>query len=119
MKSLKEILTERLELDNTDKAIIVLMHVSSSPELAYSVATGARNAVTARKKLEQNGFIRVNDSTRTATLTNTGSDILRSQNLIDDSNELTDRGQELIGRFQNDKGEWTTIENYKYIKNLL
>ena len=90
------------------------MHEAPTPEMAYSVLTGARNAVTERKALERNGYIRVNDQDKRAVLTDAGRAILTSENLTDETGELTDRGKELVDRYRGDKEEWQKFESFKY-----
>ena len=116
MRPIKEILSERnLNLDNTQKAIIASMAIAPTPQMAYGVVTGARNAVSARKQLERARLIRVDDENRRAELTQDGRDVLTSENLLDDMGELTDRGQELVARYRVDRGEWKKFESFKYL----
>lgn len=111
MRSLKTILNEqKLNLDNTEKAIIASMAIAPTPEMAYSIVRGARNAVTARDSLEQSGYITVSYENKTAELTKQGQDVLTSENLTDETGELTERGEELVARYRIDKSEWENFE---------
>lgn len=116
MRSLKQILGEQQEvfrLNNTQKGIIASIAVSATPELAYGVITGARNAVDSADELERLGYISVNNETKEASLTSKGEDILTSENLTDETGELTERGEELVARFRTDKGEWAAFESIR------
>lgn len=116
MKTLTNILKEQnLNLNNTEKAIIASMAISATEHLAYGVVHGARNAVTAGEELKRTGYIRINHENKTASLTDKGTDILTSENLIDDAGELTDRGEDLISHYRVDRGEWKKFESFKYL----
>jgi hypothetical protein len=116
MRKLSDILVEqRLNLDNTEKAIIASMSISPTEEMAYGVVTGARNAVTSRGKLETAGYITVDDENKTAALTGRGEDVLTSENLTDETGQLTDRGKELVSRYTNDRDEWKKFESFKHL----
>lgn len=114
LRTIDEILEEALKLNNSQKGIIASMHEAPTPEMAYSVLTGARNAVTERKALERNGYISVDDQNKRAVLTDSGKAVLTSENLADETGELTDRGQELVKRYNGDKKEWQAFESFKY-----
>ena len=114
MRHLKEILTEALNLNSTQKGIIASMAIAPTPQMAYGVLTGARNAVSQRGSLERAGYIKVNDVEKTAVLTNSGRDILTSENLLDDSGNLTDRGEELVSLYRKDRTEWEKFESFKH-----
>ncbi len=103
---LKDLNEQRLNLTNTQKAVIVYMHTAATKEMAYSILTGARNAGTARDALERTGYIIANDERKTASLTQRGVEILTSENLVDDTDTVTDRGKELIDRYIQDRDEW-------------
>jgi hypothetical protein len=116
MKSLKDILEEStLNLDNTQKAIIVYMKVAPTPKMSYGIVTGARNSVSARESLESSGYVVIDDERKEASLTPRGVNVLTSENLIDDMGEVTERGQNLIDRYIIDKQEWTRFESFKYL----
>ena len=114
MRHLKDILTEALNLNNSQKGIIASMAISPTPQMAYAVLTGARNAVAARNSLERSGYIRVNDVEKTAVLTDRGNDVLTSENLIDDTGNLTDRGEEIVAQYRKDRDEWEKFESFKH-----
>lgn len=117
MRSLQTILAEAFSLTDTEKALIASISIAPSPEMAYNEATGARNGVAAAEKLRRLGFITIDTENNTVHLTSRGRDILTSENLTDELGELTDRGQELVANFHDDKDEWKHFESFKYLKN--
>ena len=119
MRPLKDIIHEkRLNLDNTQKAIIASIRVAPSPEMAYGVLIGARNSTTAGDDLVRAGYIRINNTLKQAELTTLGEKVLINDNLTDETGELTDRGEELVARFRSDKKDWKQFESFKYINSV-
>lgn len=114
MRELKDILLEQMRLNNSQLGAIASIAISPTPEMAYGTLTGARNSVSDRNALERAGYINVNDQDRTATLTDSGQDVLRSENLMDDTGELTERGEEIVATYREDRGEWKRLESFKY-----
>lgn len=115
MRDLKKIIKERtLNLNNAQKGIIASMAIAPTPQMAYGVITGARNAVSEKRTLQVAGYIRVNNTEKTAELTDEGKDVLTSENLLDDNNQLTDRGEELVAGYREDMGEWKRFESFRY-----
>ena len=116
MKSLTSILKEQvLNLDQTEKSILASMAQSESPKLAYAILIGSRNAVTAGKELRRMGYIRVNDSSKSAELTDKGKQALVDNNLADEAGDLTKHGEDMVDHFNFEKGEWKTFESFKYL----
>lgn len=115
MRDLKKIIKEQtLNLNNAQKGIIASMAIAPTPQMAYGVVTGARNAVAEKRTLQAAGYIRVNDTEKTAELTDEGKDVLTSENLLDDTDQLTDRGEELVAQYREDTGEWQRFESFRY-----
>ena len=114
MRKVQHILFEKtLNLDNTEKAIIASMGISPSEEMAYAAMSGARNAASARDSLERAGFIEVDDQNKRARLTSRGREILTTDNLTDETGELTDRGKELVATYRGDRDEWKQYESIR------
>jgi predicted transcriptional regulator len=113
MRKLYAILEARLKLSDTQKAAIAYISSAPTPQMAYSIVTGARNSVTARSALEQAGYVETNDEDKSATLTPQGEEILTSENLVDEMGELTERGEELIDQYVSDRQDWKTFESLK------
>jgi|AntRauTorcE11897_2_1112592.scaffolds.fasta_scaffold00046_9 Mn-dependent DtxR family transcriptional regulator len=118
MRPLSAILHEkRLNLDNTQKAIIASIEIAATPEMAYDLTSGSRNATAASKELIRAGYIRVNNTLKQAELTPLGKEVLTSDNLIQDG-RLTDRGEELTDRYIRDRNEWKKFESFKYVNSV-
>ena len=113
MKKLKTILSERLNLDNTQKAAIAYISTAPTPQMAYFVVTGARNSVSARNSLNLAGYVEVDPKNKIARLTAQGEEVLKAENLVDEMGELTERGTELLDKYMNDRQEWQTAEAAK------
>jgi predicted transcriptional regulator len=120
MKHINQILEEKtLNLDNTEKAVIASMAISPSDEMAYGVLVGARNSVSAGESLQRGGFIEVDDANKAARLTSKGKEVLVADNLTDETGELTDRGQELVKTFRNDRDEWQQFESIRSLTSTV
>lgn len=118
MRPLTNILHEkRLNLDNTQKAIIASIEVAPTPEMAHGVLIGARNSTSAANELVRAGYVRINNTRKQAELTDLGREVLVSDNLTQDG-RLTTRGEELIARYRDDKKEWKKFESFKYINSV-
>ena len=118
MRRVDQILFERgLNLDDTEKAIIASMAISPSEEMAYAVLTGARNSVTAGNSLERAGYIEVDEQNKQARLTPRGEEVLTSENLTDETGELTDRGKELVDTYRGDREEWQQFESIRSLSS--
>ncbi len=119
MRSLRTILENiqeaRLNLDNTQKAAVAYIGTAPTPQMAYSIVTGARNSVAARDSLDLAGYVTVDDENKTAALTPRGKEILTSENLVDDMGELTDRGKALLDKYMADREEWQKFESFKHL----
>lgn len=108
MRILKNILQEqeRYSLTDTQKAVILSIKVAPTAELAYDAIKGTENAVTARDALERLGYINVNHATNQATLTQNGEDVVEHENMVDETGEITERGEEILATYREDKSEW-------------
>lgn len=119
MRTLNAIVHEqRLNLDNTQKAIIASIAIAPTPEMAYGVLIGARNSVTATDELVRAGYVSINNTRKQAELTDLGQEVLVHDNLTDETGELTDRGEDLVARYRLDKKDWKRFESFKYINSV-
>jgi len=114
MKLLTELLDGRTaQLTHTQLSVLILMKQSASPELAYEATVGTRNINTASDILKNLGIISIRNNK--AEITPTGHELLKSQALFDDEDNLTERGQEILNDFNRSN---TVAEAYSLIKQL-
>lgn len=119
MRHLTEIINEqRLNLDNTEKALIASISISPTPSMAYSAFTGARNSVEAANTLVRSGYIDIDRTNNQATLTDLGKEVLVSDNLTDESGQLTDRGEQLVNSYRRKQDGWKRFESFKYVNSV-
>lgn len=87
----KQILTT-IRLSGTQKAVLTKIIASSTEEQAYEQISDGRNLVAARDILKKLGLIEFEEGS--ATVTDTGKQVMKDENLLDDSDQLTDEGQQ-------------------------
>lgn len=110
MKLLKEIINPNtINLTNTQQGVLITIAISPTPEVAYEATNGADQSVAARNFLRTLGLIRVGDN-KTA-LTQSGNDVTVSYNLLNDTRQLTERGQEIMDMFNKMYKQDTSQEN--------
>jgi hypothetical protein len=86
---LKELINPNTALlTDTQKTVLLITHISPSPEMAFSNTNTSENLVTARDSLIKLNSVSVGDNT--LSLTSRGNDMLKYHNLVDDMGELTD-----------------------------
>lgn len=104
-------------LTDTQKLVLVNVYAAATPEMAYDTVTGAPNTVAARNQLRSAGLIVVDDQNSRAGVTDQGQEALVNNNLIDESGQLTEEGNNLLQNTQQDKRMFTN-EGYKIIDKL-
>ncbi|WAX21731.1 hypothetical protein [Stenotrophomonas phage RAS14] len=104
-------------LTDTQKLVLVNVYAAATPEMAYDTVAGAPNTVAARNQLRSAGLIVVDDQNSRAGVTDQGQEALVNNNLIDESGQLTEEGNNLLQNTQQDKRMFTN-EGYKIIDKL-
>lgn len=91
-----------LRLTDIQKAVLLSVMVSQTPQLAYEACTGSEYIISARDFLYNNNLVKVYSNG--IVITDFGLDALIANGLIDDDSEqTTDLGSELLDRFENEK----------------
>jgi len=99
MKLLQEIINPNtVNLTNTQQGVLIDIKISPTPEVAYETTNGSDHSVYARNSLRTLGLIQVGDNR--AALTPTGERVVVNYNLIDDTGQMTDRGQEIYTAYK-------------------
>jgi hypothetical protein len=81
-------------LNDTQKAVLVIVQVSPTPEVAYENTVASENLSVARNTLLKLGALR---STENALeLTTRGKEMLEYHNLVDETGELSEEGNEVL-----------------------
>jgi hypothetical protein len=85
-------------LTDTQKAILLLIHVSETSAQAYEVCSGTEAAARARSLLENIGMIE--RTYKKLFLTQKGDKVLIDYNLIDDVGEPTELGTKVLDNYK-------------------
>lgn len=89
----KQILTT-IRLSGVQKSILTKIVAAATPEVAYEQISDGRNFVAARDILQKIGLIDFDEGT--ASLTDSGKKVMKDENLMDDSEQLTSDGQQYV-----------------------
>ena len=85
---LKELINPNTALlTDTQKAVLLIAHISPTGEMAFSNTSSSENLVTARDSLNRLNAVIIGDNV--LKLTDRGDDMLKYHNLVDDMGELT------------------------------
>jgi hypothetical protein len=86
-----------ITLSSTEKYILLAIHTSQTPVLAFDRIRDSQRDVIASNMLNRYGFIKLfNGSVQ---LTERGSQALTSYGLVDETGEVTEIGQELMDNY--------------------
>ncbi len=83
-------------LTETQKSVLLSIYAAPTPETAYDATTGSENVTQARQQLRSMGLVAVDDSTSRAGVTDEGQQALANTNLIDDTGQVTEEGQQVL-----------------------
>lgn len=107
-------------LNDTQKAVLILVHVSPTEKMAFDATTKADNLARARDSLVRMGML--NAGNNRMYLTDLGTQMLDHHNLVD-GEELTDEAQELLDQIKEVGRKFTNAENqtesFKFLASLL
>lgn len=110
MKLLQEIINPNtVNLTNTQQGVLIDIKISPTPEVAYESTNGSDQSVYARNSLRTLGLIKVGDNR--AILTQIGEQVVLNYNLVDDANQLTDRGQQIYDSYKAQNKQEDVQEN--------
>ena len=76
---------------NHQKAVLCKIKAAATPQVAASEISRDQHLLAARDMLQRLGMISIADNQ--AMVTDAGEELMRNQNLIDESGELTDEGR--------------------------
>ena len=108
-------------LNDTQKAVLVLTHISPTEKLAFDATSKADNLARARDTLVRMGLVRAGNNRMF--LTDMGEEMLTHHNLIDDAGELSDDARNIldqidaVGKKFNDSE--TQQESFEFLSSLL
>ena len=95
-KTMKNIIEARtltnIRLSDTQKVALTKIVAAPTEEVAYEELNNGRNIVAARDQLEKLGLISVAEGS--AILTDEGKQVMKDENLMDETEQLTDVGQQ-------------------------
>lgn len=81
-------------LNDTQKAVLLITHISQSGQMAFDNTASSDNLLTARDILVKLGALTMGDNV--VALTSRGQSMLNYHNLVDDMGELTEDGQKIL-----------------------
>lgn len=121
MTILKELVNANTAvLNNTQMAVLLLVKIASSPQKAYADTNKTENLVTARETLVKMGLMRIGDSM--LVLTDEGENMLQYHNMVDDTDMVTDEGNEILDTVMDVSKAYKNQEikeEYKLLSSLL
>lgn len=109
-------------LTDTQKSVLLGIYAAPTPEMAYEVTTGSDNVSQAAQQLRGMGLINVDSSGARAGVTDGGQEALVNNNLIDDTGQVTDEGQQVLSQEAQVKDEFqdaTESVAYPILKALI
>ena len=118
---LKELINPNTALlTDTQKTVLLMIHVSTSPEMAHSDTSYPENLVRARGELLKLSMVEMNrDSLH---ITDRGNTMLVYHNLIDDTGMLTKIGNDVMNNTKNvgtSYNDQTIQEEFTFLASLL
>ena len=117
MKLIKSLLEASLtNLSNHQKGLLASIYSSATPTQAYETSVGAGNSVEAKNILLKLGL--VSEFGNELELTDAGKQALYDNNIIDDTGELTDEGNEQLENYEMNKQEYISLENFDMLKSF-
>jgi predicted transcriptional regulator len=85
-----------IKLTQTQKVVMLTIKTASSSRVAYHEITNTENDIGATDILVDLELIEINDQSGTVEITDKGLQVLKDEQLIDDSDQLTTMGQKLL-----------------------
>lgn len=118
MKLLQELINPNsVNLTNAQMGVLISIKISPTPEVAYESTNGSDKAVYARNSLRTLGLVQVGDNR--VVLTQYGEQVLLNYNLVDDTGQMTDRGEteynQFTGNTSNSGEQAATDTNHKIV----
>lgn len=104
-------------LTNTQKGVLATVYNAPTPESAFEAINGTPTLITARNLLERLGLVTV--SGNQAMLSQAGQAAVMSNNLADESGQLTDEGAALIEALKNARTDYKVVEGFSLLKSLI
>lgn len=109
-------------LTNTQKSVLLSIYTAATPEMAYEAMTGSDNVAQAGQQLRSMGLINVDSSGSRAGVTDTGQEALTNNNLVDDTGQVTEEGQQMVDQQTQVKADFenaTESVAYPILRNLI
>jgi hypothetical protein len=100
-------------LTATQKGILAVLHNSPTPEAAFEAINGSPALITARNLLERLGLLQVTGNK--AMLTPAGRQAVVTNNIADQSGQITDDGAALIDAVNANR----VAEGFELLKSLI
>lgn len=121
MGILKELVNPNTALLNdTQKAVLLMTKISSSPQMAFANTNEAENLVVARETLAKLQLVQFGNNM--LVLTDAGENMLTYHDLVDETGMVTDEGNELLDRISTTSTNFVkqeVREKFTFLKTLL
>lgn len=120
---LKELINPNTALlTDTQKSVLVIIHVSTSPKMAFADTNVSENLVTARNSLAQLNMVLLNIKEGKLAITEKGVSMLMYHNLVDDTGKLTEDGTDILDASRGTSGTFNDEaihEKFSFLSSLL
>jgi hypothetical protein len=117
--SLIQDISEAINLPNlTDnqKGTLISVHASATPQQSYEATNGTSNSIAARNDLIRMGMLQQNGNQ--VILTQKGNAALLSNNLVDNTGQITEEGETQLDNFKSNKSEYTNLESFDMFRSF-
>lgn len=106
-----------LRLTEVQKGVLLTIFVAQTPQLAFEATIGTERLTLAQKFLEMNSLVDMNGDG--ITITPNGYDMLLSNGLIDENDEVTTIGTESVELIEKEKQNVLEANiNLRFIRDL-
>ena len=104
-------------LNDTQKAVLLITHIAPTPKVAFENSVVSQNLAKAQDGLIKLNMLHVvNNEQR---LTDSGEEMLKHHNLVDEMGELTDDANEILERVSDVSDTFNNVtEEFKFLSSL-
>lgn len=118
MNLIKEFINpEAVQLTSIQKGVLATIATAATPEIAYETCNGVQSLVIARNILRTLGLVRISQGQ--LALTDQGQEALITNNILDDTGQLTEDGESYIAMIDEERSQELQKESYQLLNGFL